>query len=68
MEAGALDGEELSNTLLMERSFNWTGLLIEANFESFRKLINKNRRAHSLPVCLSPNPYPIRVRWLLIDY
>ena len=33
VEAGAYDGEELSNTLLFELYRNWTGLLVEPNPE-----------------------------------
>lgn len=38
VELGAFDGISGSNTLLLERCFNWTGLLIEANPHNFAKL------------------------------
>ena len=31
MEAGALDGEFISNSLYLERELGWTGLLVEAD-------------------------------------
>ena len=45
VEIGALDGVSLSNTIMLERCFNWTGLLIEANPENFAKLRRSGRRA-----------------------
>ena len=42
VEFGASDGIFLSNTLTLEKYFNWTGLLIECNDESYAELI-KNR-------------------------
>lgn len=61
IECGALDGEFLSNTLYMERSLNWTGILIEADQKAFSQLAGRNRKAYSLPVCLSTKPYPVEV-------
>jgi hypothetical protein len=62
VECGAFDGEYLSNTLYMERSLNWTGLLIEADQNAFHKLSSRNRKAYTAPACLSTKPYPIQVR------
>ena len=61
IEAGAYDGESLSNTLFMERYLNWTGILVEANQKSFRTLLKRQRKSYALPVCLSNAPYPIQV-------
>jgi len=44
VELGAYDGITYSNTLALERCFNWTGLLIEANPRNFEKLSRANRR------------------------
>lgn len=63
IEAGALDGEHLSNTLYMERFLNWTGILIEADPKSYALLLEKNRKSYSLPICLSLVPYPTRVNF-----
>lgn len=45
VELGALDGNLFSNTNMLERCFNWTGLLIEANPENAAKLVKSTRRA-----------------------
>jgi hypothetical protein len=64
VEAGAFDGESYSNTLFMERSLNWNGLLIEPNPDSFSKLAGKHRRAWSVNAALSAVPYP---KWVSRD-
>ncbi|XP_046638633.1 protein Star-like [Daphnia pulicaria] len=61
IECGGYDGEFLSNTLYMERSLGWTGLLIEADKKAFNQLKYRNRKAYTSPVCLSTKPYPMRV-------
>ncbi|XP_042865866.1 uncharacterized protein LOC122249235 [Penaeus japonicus] len=58
VEAGALDGEYLSNTLQLERRLHWTGLLVEAEKESYVTLRNKHRKAWSSPACIATQPYP----------
>lgn len=45
VELGALDGTRYSNTLVLERCFNWTGLLIEGNPANFAQLRRSDRRA-----------------------
>jgi len=67
IEAGALDGERLSNTLLFELIHKWTGLLVEANPDTYATLRTKRRRAHSINSCLSPHPYPKKVQFELVD-
>nr|CAH0101596.1 unnamed protein product [Daphnia galeata] len=61
IECGGDDGEYLSNTLFMERTLNWTGLLIEANKNAFHLLSTRNRKAYLAPLCLSTQPYPMQV-------
>ena len=61
IECGALDGETGSNTLYMERSLGWTGILIEADPDTYKKLADRGRKVWHLPVCLSTKPYPIQV-------
>ncbi|XP_057372133.1 protein Star-like isoform X2 [Daphnia carinata] len=61
IEAGGYDGEFLSNTLFMERSLQWSGLLIEADKTAYSKLLKRNRKAFSSPVCLSTKPYAMEV-------
>ena len=43
IEAGASDGVGFSNTIFFEAHRNWTGLLIEADIESFASLSTKRR-------------------------
>ncbi|KAK7076645.1 hypothetical protein SK128_015314 [Halocaridina rubra] len=58
VEAGALDGVFISNTLWLERNQGWTGLLVEPNKESFQHLQSKHRRSWTSNTCLSTEPYP----------
>ena len=55
-EAGAADGEGISNTLFFEAKYNWTGLLVEANPDELKELFSKHRNAYILPHCLSTKP------------
>ncbi|XP_068221071.1 uncharacterized protein [Palaemon carinicauda] len=57
LEAGALDGEFISNTLHLERELGWTGLLIEADPVLYAALPDKHRRSWSSQSCISPNSY-----------
>jgi FkbM family methyltransferase len=43
IEAGALDGRDLSNTWALNKAFGWTGILIEASPALFKSL-QKNRQ------------------------
>ncbi|XP_047500828.1 uncharacterized protein LOC125046874 [Penaeus chinensis] len=58
VEAGAVDGEFLSNTLALERDLGWTGLLVEADGDMYRHLLGKHRRAWTSHACLAPRPFP----------
>ncbi|XP_068209428.1 uncharacterized protein [Palaemon carinicauda] len=60
VEAGALDGEYLSNTLYLERIKGWTGLLVEPDDKMFARLLGKNRKAWAANCCLSTKPYPVQ--------
>ncbi|KAK4010369.1 hypothetical protein OUZ56_019515 [Daphnia magna] len=61
VECGALTGDAMSNTIDLERKFNWGGILIEANPEAFKKLLSRNRKSWTLPICLSLEPFPTQV-------
>ena len=51
LDIGAHDGINISNTYLLESKYNWAGLCIEANPNTFLEL-KKNRRAECINVCL----------------
>ena len=53
IEAGAGNGEDLSNTLYFELKYDWGGLLVEPNPDWLEALLSKNRNAWILPHCLS---------------
>ncbi|CAL4122640.1 unnamed protein product, partial [Meganyctiphanes norvegica] len=57
VEAGALDGEYLSNSLYLERDLGWSGLLVEATGDSFDILMSKHRKAWAAHACLASYPY-----------
>ncbi|KAF2364022.1 Methyltransferase FkbM [Trinorchestia longiramus] len=61
VEAGALDGEYMSNTLRLEMEQNWTGLLVEPDRDNYKLLLKKNRKAWLSPTCLSMYDYPNEV-------
>ncbi|XP_015606729.1 uncharacterized protein LOC107273247 [Cephus cinctus] len=65
VECGAYDGETRSNTLNLERFYNWTGLLIEADPINFTKMLIKNRKAWLTPSCLSIEPRPMVANFLM---
>ena len=58
IEAGAHDGEILSNTLYFESRYNWTGVLVEPDPYAYEKLVQKNRMSWSLNHCLSTKAHP----------
>jgi len=53
VEAGAFNGEYLSNSIFLEVRRNWTGLLVEPNSVAFKSLLSKQRKAYAANVCLS---------------
>jgi len=63
IEAGAGDGEIISNSLYFELKYQWKGLLVEPNPDFHDALIAKNRNAWILPHCLSTKTTPIIVEF-----
>lgn len=63
IEAGALDGEEHSNTLLFELQRNYTGLLIEPSLD-YSKMLTRNRKVTSVNACLATKNVPHVVEFL----
>ena len=61
VEAGALNGQFLSNTLRLEKEQGWKGLLIEPEIYNFKDLMRKHRKAWTVNGCLSNTNYPHRV-------
>ncbi|CAL4083174.1 unnamed protein product, partial [Meganyctiphanes norvegica] len=68
VEAGALDGESVSNTLYLEKDMGWTGLfLVEVDERKYKTLLQKHRKAWSANVCLATHPYPSKELFILRD-
>jgi FkbM family methyltransferase len=55
VDIGAHDGVELSNSYLLEKNYEWQGICIEANPDSFAKL-KRDRTAICVNVCLDEKP------------
>lgn len=55
VEAGAYDGETLSNSLFFERSRDYRCLLVEPNPDLYRRIVNKNRRCFRVQAGISTN-------------
>ena len=51
LDIGAYDGVELSNTYVLEKKYNWNGICVEANPESF-EMLKRHRRAICVNACL----------------
>lgn len=60
VEAGAFDGEIISNTLWLERTLGWRGLLVEPDARNFRSIQSKQRKSWAAPACLSARGYPYK--------
>ncbi|KAK7076641.1 hypothetical protein SK128_015310 [Halocaridina rubra] len=66
VEAGALDGQFLSNTLWLEQTKGWTGLLVEPDKISFETMQMRHRKAWTSNTCLSNKAYPkqtVHISW-----
>ncbi|CAG0922672.1 unnamed protein product [Notodromas monacha] len=55
-EVGAFDGEFFANSLMLEREYGWTGILVEPVKPFFESVIRKGRRAAILNSCVSSTP------------
>ena len=54
VELGAYTGVDLSNTVMLERCYNWTGVLVEASTTNFAKLATSGRRATKVHSAVCP--------------
>jgi hypothetical protein len=68
VECGAADGEQVSNTLYMERYLGWGGILIEADTKFYERLMTRKRKALALHACLSLEPFPTKVIYNVFIY
>ncbi|KAL1522052.1 hypothetical protein AB1Y20_021697 [Prymnesium parvum] len=50
VEIGAFDGQEGSQTLLLERCFGWRGVLIEASPQNYGRLRNNSRSRETVKI------------------
>mmetsp|Transcript_76821 Transcript_76821/g.144763 ORF Transcript_76821/g.144763 Transcript_76821/m.144763 type:complete len:378 (-) Transcript_76821:107-1240(-) len=67
VESGARDGEEHSNTLLLEREKGWNGVLVEPSNISYPLLLEKKRTCYAWHGCLSPTGKAEDVNFLEYD-
>ena len=67
IEAGAYNGEDISNTLFFEIQRNWTGILIEPLPELFESIVSKKRNAYAINVCIAEK-YPTVVKFRIANY
>lgn len=64
VEVGAVDGEFMSQTLVLEKNLSWTGLLIEPDPRSYRILQERRRNAWTSPTCVYPNTPSAYTLWM----
>lgn len=55
VEAGAYDGEHLSNSLFFELERNWSGILIEPLPFLYESILSKKRKMYSINACIAKN-------------
>ena len=53
LEAGTVDGVQLSNALFLERERNWAGLFIKPNNRFYERLAMVHRNAYCINTCSS---------------
>lgn len=51
----------MSNSLYLERTLGWSGILAEPSPPFYQQLESRHRKAWTMPVCLSIEPYPMKV-------
>ncbi|CAB3387983.1 Hypothetical predicted protein [Cloeon dipterum] len=68
VECGVWDGERDSNTLMLEKRYNWTGLLVEGSPTESKIIKTKNRKAWLAPVCMSTSTSSMIVSFMDNSY
>lgn len=63
VECGAYDGLVHSNSLYLENTRNWTGLLVEPNPRAYHELVVRDRHVHTARACLS-----VTGRFAVVDF
>jgi len=63
VESGARDGEKHSNSLFLEKSRGWHGLLVEPSNQEFPRLVQKKRKAWAFHGALSPINGPAQLEF-----
>jgi hypothetical protein len=61
VEGGVVDGEHHSQSLILEKELGWTGLIYDMNPLNRDLVLGKHRKAYFAPVCLSQQPWPVKV-------
>lgn len=56
VEIGAVDGVFMSQTLMLEKTLGWSGLLVEPDPRSFAILQDRRRNASLAPLCVNEQP------------
>jgi len=64
VESGALEGEGDSNTLFLEKSQHWQGLLVEPSNKNFPHLHEKHRKAWAFHGAISPTTGSAKLQFL----
>jgi hypothetical protein len=59
VEFGACDGLHLSNTLMLENSYGWTGIIGDPN-PKYKRALRKNRKCKVTSRCVYPGPRKLR--------
>ena len=54
VEAGAVDGRAFSNSIVLEREFGWTGVLVEARRECIESIRHFRPRSFAARALLGP--------------
>jgi Methyltransferase FkbM domain len=65
VEAGAYDGENLSNTLLLEYRHGWSGLLVEPNPILYERILSLNRKCSVINAGISTKNTSMVIRFKL---